>query len=89
MNSIVAYRLRKYDRLQLDARRRRPTRGYQPLFDKGQEGVLLRFVEAMYLIDEKQGVTAELLQGKLGALNGFADVRFRRRAADLTRKTIT
>ena len=52
---------------------RRPDKDDAPLFDEGQESILLRLVEAVYLVDEKDrlfAVNAVLV----GALHHLADL---------------
>src|SRR5205823_4056980 len=53
---------------------RRADERQQALLDKRQERVLLRLVEAMYLVDEQDRRASVLLTYHLGARHGVANV---------------
>ena len=52
----------------------RTDEGHQSLLDIGKKRVLLRFVEAVDFVDEKDGMAARLCKGGLGAGDGIPNV---------------
>lgn len=53
---------------------RPPHQGQEPRLDMGQQGILLRLVEAMDLIDEKHRRSTMVVQFGLGLVDGLPDV---------------